>query len=85
MAKQPQTSAPRAEDGVWPVASSSFRLTSMRRPCWATPTEGQDRPGCRGLRFRGHGVMESTAGCEAADPGSIPGAPSTHDTKEELQ
>ncbi|MEC9162259.1 MAG: hypothetical protein VX919_05655, partial [Candidatus Thermoplasmatota archaeon] len=39
-----RTSAPRAEDGVWPVASSSFRLTSMRRPCWATPTEGQDRP-----------------------------------------
>ena len=33
----------------------------------------------------GHGVMESTAGCEAADPGSIPGAPSTHDTEEEPQ
>ena len=33
----------------------------------------------------GHGVMESTTGCEAVDPGSIPGAPSIHDTGEEPQ
>ena len=53
MAKQPTEPQHHVLRGVWPVASSSFRLTSMRRPCWATPTEGQDRPGCRGLHFRG--------------------------------
>ena len=33
----------------------------------------------------GHGVMESTTGCEAVDPGSIPGAPSTHTQMELVQ
>lgn len=50
-------------------------------------THRRPRPSKDAVAFAlgGHGVMESTAGCEAADPGSIPGAPSTHDTKEELQ